>query len=511
MVRPAIAGEIEHDLPPPPPPSTASLSLNDHRNRAGQVTPHHAQHGGANTDVPAHALHVSMLAQYVPSYFVPAEVVLADMPGYSLEHLEELFVTARGFQVVRIQGTPFMRLHGYFGYWDMAAVSGPNQKYREFELPTRDMLEIFGKAFPKPGTWHPLRTVIARIEEDEAYKKLPFKGPYTLLYFAQHQHLFAFSADNGGAVAAVQNVKHLGPDNSPCALTVNQLFRVTKSTFIDLTSIETLLPEEATAQMYRCFDDWSAFMTAHSQFFAVVGGTIGQVRDLERLKVRDAPLEQQLEFAYQRGMFQKVRALRRKIRIQMNPDNPLLEAENLARAIAEYLPPNRSVKLQRLLHDMPREITDLFPREYRKFFRRFPEHFQMFEYRHANNVHIMRAGLPLPDGVVRGTYDEISVLACIVRLLQLKNPQDTYSLTARMPDGARQMVKTTYNGVHHLLAQYPDNFVIVGQHNGDRNERYRVTLVSVPSKLVAAVDPSAAPDDSAAPVDARGNIWEGDE
>jgi hypothetical protein len=460
---------------PPPPPSTMSAAGTQTNEDSSSVS----------------ALSITMLCDYIPTFFVPADEALESMPGYTLQHLEQLFLKSKSLQVVRVADVAYVRLHGWFGYFPMDAVVATNHRFAKYEMSSTKMMEIFGRCFPNPGTWRPLSAVVKMLEKDAQFQALPFQGAHALLYFAQHQHLFAFTADNGGAVAAVRGVQHLGCAETPCPLTVNEVFLYTKHNPTDLDKMTQALSPEARLQLQNSFPNWQAFAAAHSQYFLIHNGVIVQRRDFERKSAKDLPLEEQLEQAYRNQDKKKIRSLRRRIAVQANPDNPLLDADNLARTVADFLPPDRSVKLLALMKKLPRDVTDLLPNSIPRFFKNHPTYFKFFEWRYANNYCVCRAEVPLPDGVLRGDYDDLSLLAIVVRLCQKKNPQSTHDMLFFVPAGARDALKKR-GGIGAFLARFPENFVLVQSSMHARNDAYICTMVAVPTSLHATASDDTA-------------------
>jgi hypothetical protein len=282
-------------------------------------------------------------------------------------------------------------------------------------------------------------------------------------------------------VARRGNVLNLQQHTTPIALAVNQLTLRIRDNPTDTTVLERSLSPHVLAEIQRYFPSWAALATAHPEIFALhlESNILMLSREKEREMVRTLPLEAQLEHAIRTQNKKKMRSLRRRILQQQNPDNPLLEPENLCRAVAEFLPPQGHLPLRQLMHSLPLELLHLLPNQSIRFFKNNTAHFSLFEFGRANRFHVARAGLPLPPGCLRSEYSHEELVLMVAQRLQRKPTQSLGEITTFLSQSARDTLRK-YGGLPALLARYPDCFTFIARKENIADAATLVTMLQLP-------------------------------
>ena len=484
------------DLPPPPecPAPPLGTAPKTHITTRAEGVAHipkapdaarSRSYEGDNADVSENAINASSLVSVIPSYFVPADEVLSFMPpGYTVGHLQSLFVATKLMQMVCIGGGHFIRFHGGYGYADMAASCEAEARFPRYR-PDPSLLKPFGAAFAgRLGSWIPLADILA--VNAAAAAGLPFQGEAALLCFAQMQHLFSFSPENGGSVARVSDVRGLNMESTPTPVTCNELLRVLEGHAMSCSALlKSILSPLAVRQLQTFFPSWASFAAAHESLFwyDAEKDVIMQRRQAERLRTKTLSLEEQLQLAVQQRDRKKIRNLRRKIALQSDPDNPLLDREKLCQAVSEFLPAQGHVSMRRLLKNLPYEITNLLPTVHTRFFKNNPQHFVLFEFEFANNFHFMRPGQSLPEGHLKTALSDEEIVQVVASRLQRKPSQSISELQLYLPLVAREEIKKRYRTLSGFILHYPQYFALVVSADSRNSENHsRVNLLHAPSE-----------------------------
>lgn len=448
-------------LPQAPPPGRASPNV---------APPIPDTIGGYSTDVESIVKSKSMnpegLTPFIPTFFVPAKQ-LGDMGGYTMAHIQKYFARTRSLQIVTLKGEQFIRLHGLDGTFDMGACVHTNRRYKRYE-PRPEHLLPFLKWFKKPGEWISVTELLER-EPKEVQEKLPYNGDLAMLFFSQMQHHLRFMVDphGKGLLQRVQGLPQLRPETTPCPMALSEVCRAVRENPMDANRIESVIAPEILAQMKLYFPSWQVFADSHPEFLAFnrESGVLMRRSEHDRLSVAEMPLAEQLRLLRKDPVTnkKKIRKLERRLATQANPDNPLLDHAALVKTVYDFLPEQGHRGLDEFVKTLPREVSTLLPSQHTKLFKNNGNYFQLFELQRPNNWRVMRAGLPLPEGVVRREFTEQDVVSMCVARLQKKSStvNDTISfgiLLKFLPSGARDMIKRDYGGPAYLFAKYPENF-----------------------------------------------------
>eukprot|EP00744_Colponema_vietnamica_P019559 GILI01027692.1.p1 GENE.GILI01027692.1~~GILI01027692.1.p1 ORF type:complete len:410 (+),score=45.43 GILI01027692.1:43-1230(+) len=342
---------------------------------------------------------------------------------------------------------------------------------------------VFGGRYQ---TWMPLRMLIER-GGPKAEAALPFKGPKSLLYFAQMQHIFAFAPDNGGAVQLRDPLwSELDIESSPCPAAVAFLMDSIVEDQYEAGAMLDAIPDGHKADMLKFFPSLEACVKKHGRIFHLdlETGMLMKTRTKQRLEAKKLPLEQQLELAIFSKDKKKMRMLRRKIQVRNNPNNPLLERDNLAREVFNYIPKKGFITMTMLARRaLPPEMLDFMGNDHVKFYKLYPQYFQIFELYEATKWCVARAGVDLPQGVLRTEYSEEEILRIVAATIQRRGSMPCVRLTLYLPDGARDYIKKTYTSPYYFCLKFPKYFSLMR-----RSETENAELSSVVSLLAMPVE-----------------------
>ena len=525
VVQPAT-----HQKPKPPPAPRpnqgATLSTASPVNYEFSALPPPPSDCGPTTrldkSIVTEGLTVESFVAYIPDFFTPVSEVLELLPGYTEEHLQHYLARSKAVQTIEVDGDAFIRLHGHYGQIDMEdCQTVANKRFPQFKpqlelaMPFANYLRAKHLKGPNGECeWVPLEKLLAAAPVD-LVAKLPFQGAAAILFFGQLQHIFSICLEDGGTVCLADlSTIALNSLNTPCPSASNQLLKFIGSDRKDIDEVLQNASDATIEQIVSCYpmrvqsdeekamenDDPSApsaaipkrhekrlmlvfrkYLEDHHPFFTVDGSVVMSTKVKSRTLLKDMPLEEQLEAAIQKGLKKDIRKIRRKLAVQQNPDHPLLDPERLAETVHGYLPQRRHVKFRIFLKSLPFEIVDMLPVNYMKFFRRFPEKFQIFEMHGANAHFIMRAGIPLPAGHLRSKYTADEIAMMLAGLMKKKTARNTAELLINLPEGARKQVLTEYNGLVRFVSLYPENFGVMRGTVDESEAKNVITLLSVPT------------------------------
>lgn len=429
-----------------------------------------------------------MLVPYLPTFFVPMTELLHVLPeGYTADHIEGIFTGTKTVEVVTLEGEKFVRMHG--GSTVNLGQSGEaNARFPQYE-PDPTLCDALMPLFERPYRWYSLRAIVEGLHP-AVLPRFPYARYKSLLFFAQMQHRFQFTPDGEGEICAVKHGDNLAPHSTPTPQVLSEIME-------ELRSHESLTPDELVEGLSRTslvslvlyYNDGGLdeFLHLHRSIFEVCS-----VRRMVELKTtaesrrrKNRTLEEKLEDALANNEKRDVRKIRRKIAIARNPNNPLIDREHLVLEIKKFLPKTRHISFRALTRNLPPDMVDLFPSDQISLFRNTPQHFHVFEFKVPGRLHIMRADLPLPPGHLRQDYKEEELIhLCTLHLA--RHPRLMVDVYSRLPWGAREIVRTRYKGLFHLLAKYPQYFAIVFK---DGKQKYdsrgaMVSLVGQPPPLM---------------------------
>ena len=260
---PHVAGAVakRHGIPPAPVymPSTATHPTAA-RSSSTHPTPNNATNDDLRPrwkDVVATAFSTQMLVSFIPTFFVPVFEVLPLLPeGYTESHLREYFVsTTKSIQMVTIAEVSYVRLHGggrraqvLLNTSEAFAIREQFGKY----YPRLELCDAFVPLFGRVGEWVGLSDILSRASP-EAVARLPYQGPTSLLFFAQRQHMFAFSPARGGGLALPPYVRHLTWDSTPVPLVCNELWNMIEGNPMPAEIAVRRLSSTAREELRQCF------------------------------------------------------------------------------------------------------------------------------------------------------------------------------------------------------------------------------------------------------------------
>jgi hypothetical protein len=429
-----------------------------------------------------------MLVPYLPTFFVPMSELLHVLPeGYTADHIEGIFTGTKTVEVVTLEGEKFVRMHG--GSTVNLGQSGEaNARFPQYE-PDPTLCDAIAPLFERPYRWYPLRAIVEGLHP-AVLQRFPYARYKSLLFFAQMQHRFQFAPDGEGEVCAVKHGDNLAPHSTPTPQALSEVME-------ELRTHESLTPDELVEGLSRSslvsmvlyYNDGGLdeFLHLHRGLFELcsVRRMIELKSTAEARRRKNRTLEEKLEDALANNEKRDVRKIRRKIAIARNPNNPLIDRDHLVLELKKFLPKTRHISFRSLTRNLPPDMIDLFPSDQISLFRNTPQHFHVFEFKVPGRLHIMRAELPLPPGHLRQDYKEEELIhLCTLHLA--RHPRLMVDVFSRLPWGAREIVRTRYKGLFHLLAKYPQYFAIVFK---DGKQKYdsrgaMVSLVGQPPPLM---------------------------
>lgn len=441
----------------------------------------------AAADVFTHeqVLDVGELTKIIPTFFVPISEVLDEMPGYSEAHFTSVIASSfRCVQVVHVAGHGYVRLHGGYGLHDLRPVAMTNQRNAVYR-PDHKLMEDFVPFVPS-SDWMRVAKVL-ELAGPALSDRLPYVGPAALLCFAQSSHLFAFTPNNGGMVRRVQPPLNFDNTTSPTPVAAGELARVIFEHPTSIREFREVLMDEAVAEIDAVFGGDIERLVAAHPLYVVVGDVVWRRRELDRQKVEELPLEEQLKLAISEGDPRRIRTLRRRIADQQSPDTPLRDPDQLALAIAEFLPPDKAVKVRDLFRRLPDEIGDRVKIPQR-FLERFPYLFKLHEVQFAGNWYVQHRKLrTTPDGIIRGDFDEAELVRLVEQqLMRLQHPKLLSNVATDLPRAALKCIQMNYGGLGDFVQRHKHVFVLVG------NPQSGVVAVALVGSVAATREPSHA-------------------
>nr|CCC53227.1 conserved hypothetical protein [Trypanosoma vivax Y486] len=455
--------------PPPPPDFNVTIST---------LPPPTATESGT-------VLSLGSFVSYIPPFFVPIDEVLEQMPGYTEEHIEKYF-KHRASEVVSVAGKKYIRLYGGYAKFALDGCEVAEEHFARYK-PDPALLGPFTAAFGGvTGRWMPLRILLERVGNEVA-SKLPFRGPASIIYFAQMQHVFAFAADRDGGAVLLRPPGYNGLEckTTPTPKSCNCILRlVPLDGQVDISHIEQSIPSGVRDEVNLFYGSLLQFFRFHEAVFALGadGDVVMRRRFKDRMDKEQLSLEEQLELAIQERNKKKIRALRRRIAFRNDPSNPFHDPDNLAREIHRYLPKRGHVPLKTFLKkNVPEELLNYLPRRFWSFFNNYPQYFQHFEYQVAGQWCVCRPGLPLPRGVIRQDFSEEDLVRLVAEYLQQRGPRACSNIFLHIPRGAQEAIKKRYGGVFYFVQAFPRYFnIVLPATTGNVQSMAMVHLVEFP-------------------------------
>ncbi|KAH9597907.1 hypothetical protein LSM04_005940 [Trypanosoma melophagium] len=443
--------------PPPPPLLTSSQQLG--RGMGGKSMKKH---------ISDTVFTPQMLVPYVPTYFIPMTKLLTALPdGYTAEHIERIFAATGTLEIVTLEGEQFVRLHGGKRLVDFtrdAAGEAAHTRWREYQ-PDPFLCEAFRRLLPPSPRWASLRTLITQAPEALKKALLPWENYKTILYFAQMQHVFSFTPAGEGEVCWLGTVTCLSFHDSPTPAVVSELVGVLTGQRVCITDLlnpnTPRISDHAKTQIIMYYGTLLNFFHVHGDvFYHTDGGIVGLVSEKNNAEKTTHTLEEKLEDALVKKDRRTAQKVRRRLALEKDPDNPYADREVLLDAVLRYVPQHRSISMHFLLKSLPPSLTDFLPSKPISLFQQAPEKVRLFEYRYRHRIHLIRPGVPLPQGVLRQQYTEEELLFLCAAELQ-KQPRVASDLYGRLPYGAKEIVRLQYKGLLQLLQPYPQYFTVV--------------------------------------------------
>lgn len=473
--------ELPDGLPPPVSVSSVAHNLGHHLNSKSKFSKDQVT--------------LSDLMQFLPSFFIPVSVALegglAEF-GYTHQHIQQYLGHIAGVQLIeRDPSNPsacFIRLVGLVsGQLSLKNIAATNERFKKY-MPLPAAARPFIKLMPRPSTWVSV-TELLELAGKEAADALPFQGPDALMYFAQMQHIFAFSPERGGIVSRRAKPASLYTQTTPCPFFYNELLcMILKNQRVPTSIIEASVPPAALEEMQRCFPSWEAFCASHAEKVSYHNNDLVLTSLLQRDQQRFMSLEEQLEAAVReearmpgRGSPQqtvlrrRIMQLRKRIATQSNPDNPLLDPERMAVALLEFIPATEGahISVRELNASIPFEMKELMPRKgIVALLKRYKHLFTMFDFQVPGRPHVMRnTGAPLPPGALRSDFSPEEIVAMCVQMLASKgniisggesvNKLRLLVMYERLPMTMRDNL-VNYENLGTLLKEVaPDSFAFV--------------------------------------------------
>ncbi|ORC86290.1 uncharacterized protein TM35_000291720 [Trypanosoma theileri] len=431
-----------------------------------------------------------MLVPYVPTYFIPMSALLTVLPdGYTAEHIERIFAATGTLEIVTLEGEQFVRLHGGKRLVDFtreAAGEAAHIRWREFQ-PDPFLCEAFRRLLPPSPRWASLRTLINQAPSSLLQALLPWKNYKTILYFAQMQHVFSFTPAGEGEVCWLGNVTCLSFHDSPTPAVVSELVGILTGQRICIADLLNphipRISDHAKMQIILYYGTLVKFFHVHGDVFYLNDddGVVGLVSEGKNTAEKTThTLEEKLEDALVKKDRRTAQKLRRRLALEKDPDNPYADREVLLDAVLRYVPQHRSISLHFLLKSLPPSLTDFLPSKPISLFQQAPEKVRLFEYRYRHRMHLIRPGVPLPQGVLRQKYTEEELLFLCAAELQ-QQPRVASDLYGRLPYGAKEIIRLQYKGLVQLLQRYPQYFTVVFKDSVRMDSRSAlVTLLQMP-------------------------------
>ncbi|KAG5484733.1 hypothetical protein LSCM1_06554 [Leishmania martiniquensis] len=481
-----------HEIPNPPPDFDATPS-------ALAVDGMHSSANGA-------VIALRDFVSHIPPFFVPVKEVLANMPGYTVEHLE-VYLNVKPLELVTIAGERYVRLFGSFGYLSLSGSEVSEKLFARYR-PNVALVATLEAAFEGIyDKWMPLPELLRRVGPDVA-AQLPFQGPAAITYFAQMQHRFAFAvrhvpiAGVGAAEAPLSpqlateaavllrkpGYSGLEAQSTPTPKIFQLLMSlVPGDRQVDIDVVRGQLTSEVSAELSSYYGGLEGFFAAHKPVFFVPPETptvVMRMRYRVRTQRAKLPLEEQLRIALDARDKGRIRSLRRKIAFRDNPSHPLHDPENLAKELSKHLPRRGFVSLRVFLkRNVPEELLMYLPKRIRSFFSNYPQYFIQFEYQSAGMWCVCRPDQPVPRGVIRRNFNDGDLLRLIAEILQQRGPRAASTIHTSLPFGAQEVIRRRYGGVYFFVVRYPQYFnVVLKEEKNNVQSSAVVHLIQVPSE-----------------------------
>lgn len=451
---------------------------------------------GAQASADGSVISLASFLAFIPPFFVPVSTVLENMPGYTEEHFDS-YLRSKAMELVQVGGQRLVRLYGGYGKLSLAGCEAAEVLYPQYR-PDPTLLPHFVSAFGGiTEQWMPLRVLLSRTDP-AAVGQLPFQGPASIAYFAQMQHVFAFSVDQSGQGSVLlRQPGYTGLDchTSPTPKSANTVLRLLPiDGSVDVSQLAANLPPEVVVEVERYFGGLLPFLRAHGELFFVSddSSVVMRVRYKHRLDVAALPLEEQLRIALDRKDKKRVRTLRRRIAFRDNPSHPFHDPDNIAREVAKYLPRRGFVVMKTFLKkNVPEELLGFLPMKMLNFFSGYPQYFQKFEYQQPGAWCLSRPGQPLPRGVIRQSFTEDELVRLIAEHLQRKGSRSCTAILLHLPRGAQEVIRKRYGGMYYLVEKFPNYFtVVVNAESSSAVGSAVVHLVRLPTAGEVDVGPS---------------------
>lgn len=198
-------------------------------------------------------------------------------------------------------------------------------------------------------------------------------------------------------------------------------------------------------------------------------------------------LEQQLEYAISIHDRRRIQKARRQLAQRNNPETAYTDPEILFEALLRYVPLTRHVSLRFLLRHLPSTITDFLPSNVTTWLKRFENQgkIQVFEFKFRHHIHLLRPGLPLPDGALRKTFSDDELVRIVAGDIQQRDPRPSRMafLYGLLPLGAKEVIRTKYKTLQTFLTRYPEHFLIIAESKSERSSIVRLLQPPPPLPL----------------------------
>ncbi|KAG5510404.1 hypothetical protein GH5_06602 [Leishmania sp. Ghana 2012 LV757] len=492
-----------HEIPNPP--------------RDFDATPSALVVDGTHSSANGSVISLRDFVSHIPPFFVPVKEVVANMPGYTAEHLE-VYLNVKPLELVTVAGERYVRLYGSFGYLSLSGSEVSEKRFARYH-PNVALVAALEAAFE--GTydrWMPLPELLRRVGPDVA-GQLPYHGPAAIIYFAQMQHRFAFAVrqvptagvDAEGAPSSPQfsteaavllrkpGYSGLEAHSTPTPKSFQVLINlVPGDKQVDIDVVRCQLTSEVRAELSSYYGGLEGFFAAHKPVFFVppeMPTVVMRMRYRLRTQRAKLPLEEQLRIAIDARDKGRIRVLRRKIAFRDNPSHPLHDPENLAKELSKHLPRRGFVSLRVFLkRNVPEELVMYMPKRIRSFFNNYPQYFTQFEYQSAGTWCVCRPDQPLPRGVIRQNFNDGDLLRLIAEFLQQRGARAASTIHTNLPFGAQEVIRRRYGGVYFFVIRYPQYFSVVLKTDRDNLKSSAVVhLIQVPTQELsdAAMQASA--------------------
>ncbi|CCW67691.1 unnamed protein product [Phytomonas sp. Hart1] len=432
---------------------------------------------------------------FIPPFFVPLDEVLRHIVGYTEEHILS-YLNMKAMEMVQIAGEKYIRLYGGYANISLEGCESAEEVFKKYK-PKLELLSAFVKAFDGIyDKWMPLKMLLHKADP-VAVAQLNPKGPASIVYFAQMQHVFSFSVVGGRSDDAEDELSSsvllrkqpytgLTYETTPTPKSLNFILqRVPIEGSLDIHIIQNQLPLSLQKEIDSYYGNLISFFNAHvSNFFLMENNTVVmRTRYRNRMQMASLPLEEQLKIAYNNRDKKKIRSIRRRIAFRDNPSHPFHDPDNLVRELAKYLPHRGFVTLKSFLRtNIPDEILFFMPSKINNFFANYPQYFQHFEYQIPGTWCISRPGQPLPRGVIRQQFSEDDLLRLVGEYVQRNSsPRSCSCIYLNMPHGAQEVIRKRHGGLYYFIKKYPQYFnIVLGSDTGNMKSAAIVHLVSPP-------------------------------